>query len=66
MLKMRKKLAWDLYQRPIKVAKSDLIKTINSLDVSIENEKLNKMFNDIDDSNFSEIIKICRNILYET
>ncbi|MBT7739904.1 MAG: transketolase, partial [Cryomorphaceae bacterium] len=64
-VKDEKKLAWDLYQRPIKEAKSDLIETINTLDISIESEKINEMFNNIDNSNFSEIIKICRNILYQ-
>jgi len=64
-VKDEKKLAWDLYQRPIKDAKSDLIETINTLNVSINSEKINEMFNNIDDSNFSEIIKICRRIIYE-
>jgi len=64
-VKDEKKLAWDLYQRPIKDAKSDLIETINTLNISINSEKINEMFNNIDDSNFSEIIKICRRIIYE-
>ena len=64
-VKEEKRLAWDLYLRPIKEAKSDLIETINSLSITINKDKLNDMFNDIDDDNFSEIIKICRRITYK-
>ena len=64
-VKEEKRLAWDLYLRPIKEAKSDLIETINSLSITINKDKLNDMFNDIDDDNFSEIIKICRGITYK-
>ncbi len=64
-VKEEKKLAWNLYQRPIKEAKDDLIGTINSLNLSISNEEINEMFDNIDDSNFSEIIKICRRITYQ-
>ena len=63
-VKDEKKLAWDFYQRPIKDAKSDLIETINSLSTSISNEKVSQIFENIDDSNFSEIIKICRRLTY--
>ena len=64
-VKEEKKLAWNLYQRPIKEAKDDLIGTINSLNLSISNEEINEMFDNIDDSNYSEIIKICRRITYQ-
>ena len=64
-VKEEKRLAWDLYLRPIKEAKSDLIETINSLSITINKDKLNEMFNDVDDDNFSEIIKICRRITYK-
>lgn len=64
-VKEEKRLAWDLYLRPIKEAKSDLIETINSLSITINKDKLNDMFNDVDDDNFSEIIKICRRITYK-
>ena len=49
----------------IQEAKSDLIETINSLSITINKDKLNDMFNDVDDDNFSEIIKICRRITYK-
>ena len=64
-VKEEKRLAWDLYLRPIKEAKSDLIETINSLSIKISKDKLNEMFNNVDDDNFSEIIKICRGITYQ-
>ena len=64
-VKEEKRLAWDLYLRPIKEAKSDLIETINSLSITISKDKLNEMFNNVDDDNFSEIIKICRGITYQ-
>ena len=64
-VKEEKKMAWDLYLRPVKEAKSDLIDTINSLSITISKDKLNKMLNNVDDDNFSEIIKICRRITYQ-
>ena len=64
-VKEEKRMAWDLYLRPIKEAKSDLIDTINSLSIKISKDKLNKMLNNVDDDNFSEIIKICRRITYQ-
>ena len=64
-VKEEKKMAWDLYLRPIKEAKSDLIDTINSLSITISKDKLNEMLNNVDDDNFSEIIKICRRITYQ-
>jgi len=64
-VKEEKRMAWDLYLRPIKEAKSDLIDTINSLSITISKDKLNEMLNDVDDDNFSEIIKICRRITYQ-
>ena len=64
-VKEEKRLAWDLYLRPIKEAKSDLIETINSLSITINKDKLNDMFNNVEDDNFSEIIKICRRITYK-
>ena len=64
-VKEEKRLAWDLYLRPIKEAKSDLIETINSLSITINKDKLNDMFNNVEDDNFSEIIKICRGITYK-
>ena len=64
-VKEEKKMAWDLYLRPVKEAKSDLIDTINSLSITISKDKLNEMLNNVDDDNFSEIIKICRRITYQ-
>jgi pyruvate/2-oxoglutarate/acetoin dehydrogenase E1 component/TPP-dependent pyruvate/acetoin dehydrogenase alpha subunit len=64
-VKEEKKMAWNLYLRPIKEAKSDLIATINSLSIKISKDKLDEMFNNVDDDNFSEIIKICRRITYQ-
>ena len=64
-VKEEKRMAWDLYLRPIKEAKSDLIDTINSLSITISKDKLNEMLNNVDDDNFSEIIKICRRITYQ-
>ncbi|MDC0034541.1 thiamine pyrophosphate-dependent enzyme [Flavobacteriaceae bacterium] len=64
-VKEEKKMAWDLYLRPIKEAKSDLIDTINSLSITISKDKLNEMLNNVEDDNFSEIIKICRRITYQ-
>ena len=64
-VKDEKKLAWDHYQRPIKELKSDLVKTINSLEKSISPEEISEMFSDLDDSNFSELIKICRRLIYQ-
>ena len=64
-VKEEKKMAWNLYLRPIKEAKSDLIDTINSLSITISKDKLNEMLNNVDDDNFSEIIKICRRITYQ-
>ena len=64
-VKEEKRMAWDLYLRPIKEAKSDLIETINRLSIPISKDKLNEMLNNVDDDNFSEIIKICRRIIYQ-
>ena len=64
-VKEEKRMAWDLYLRPIKEAKSDLIDTINSLSITISKDKLNEMLNNVDDDNFSEIIKTCRRITYQ-
>ena len=64
-VKEEKRMAWDLYLRPVKEAKSDLIDTINSLSITISKDKLNEMLNNVDDDNFSEIIKICRRISYQ-
>ena len=64
-VKEEKRMAWDLYLRPVKEAKSDLIDTINSLSITISKDKLNEMLNNVDDDNFSEIIKICRRIIYQ-
>ena len=64
-VKDEKKLAWDHYQRPIKDSKTDLVQTINSLEKSISSEKISEMFYDLDDSNFSELIKICRRLIYQ-
>lgn len=64
-VKEEKRMAWDLYLRPVKEAKSDLIDTINSLSIKISKDKLNEMLNNVDDDNFSEIIKICRRITYQ-
>ena len=64
-VKDEKKLAWDHYQRPIKDSKTDLVQTINSLEKSINPEKISEMFSDLDDSNFSELIKICRRLIYQ-
>ena len=64
-VKEEKRMAWDLYLRPVKEAKSDLIDTINSLSITISKDKLNEMLNNVDDDNFSEIIKICRGITYQ-
>ena len=64
-VKDEKKLAWDHYQRPIKDSKTDLVQTINNLEKSISPEKISEMFSDLDDSNFSELIKICRRLIYQ-
>ena len=63
-VKDEKKLAWDHYQRPIKDSKTDLVQTINDLEKSISPEEISEMFSDLDDSNFSELIKICRRLIY--
>ena len=57
-----KKLAWKLYQRPIKEAKIDFIETLNNLNAKVDVEEL---ISDIDDTNFSDIIKVCRRLLYK-
>ena len=57
-----KKLAWELYQRPIKEAKIDLIEKVNSLNANVN---VNELISDIDDTNFSDIIKACRKLLYK-
>ena len=64
-VKEEKRMAWDLYLRPIKEARLDLIDTINSLNIKISKDKLSEMLNNVDDENFSEIIKICRRITYQ-
>ena len=64
-VKDEKKLAWDHYQRPIKDSKTDLVQTINNLEKSFNPEEVSEMFSDIDDSNFSELIKICRRLIYQ-
>ena len=64
-VKEEKRMAWDLYLRPVKEAKSGLIDTINSLSITISKDNLNEMLNNVDDDNFSEIIKICRRITYQ-
>ena len=56
---------YGLYLRPVKEAKSGLIDTINSLSITISKDNLNEMLNNVDDDNFSEIIKICRRITYQ-
>ena len=57
-----KKLAWELYQRPIKEAKIDLIEKVNSLNANVN---VDELISDIDDTNFSDIIKACRKLLYK-
>ena len=59
-----RKLAWELYQRPIKEAKIDLLDKIKSLTNPIDDE-INSLISNIDDSNFSDIIKVCRRLLYK-
>lgn len=60
-----RKLAWDLYQRPIIDSKNDLRSTLISLDQKFSKEYINQLFSKIDDSCFSDVIKICRRVLYE-
>jgi len=57
-----RRLAWKLYQRPIKDAKVNFIETLNTLNSKIDKDEL---VSDLDDSNYSDIIKICRRLLYE-
>ena len=57
-----KKLAWKLYQRPIKEAKIDFIETLNNLNAKVD---VDELISDIDDTNFSDIIKVCRRLLYK-
>ena len=57
-----KKLAWKLYQRPIKEAKIDFIETLNNLNAKVD---VDQLISDIDDTNFSDIIKVCRRLLYK-
>mgnify|MGYP001209518338 CR=1 FL=1 len=64
-VKEEKKLAWDHYQRPIKDTKLDLINTIKNLEKSFSPEKIDELFSDLDDSSFSELIKICRRLIYQ-
>ena len=62
-VKEEKKLAWELYQRPIKEAKDDLISVfskLEGLDVDIKN-----IFSTIDDTNISDIVKLCRRFIYD-
>ena len=61
-VKQEKKLAWDLYQRPVKDAKLNLIETINSLRNPIKINLVNDMINQTDDTNYSELIDICRKL----
>ena len=60
-----RKLAWDLYQRPIIDSKNDLKSTLLSLDQKLSKEYINQLFSKLDDSCFSDVIKICRRVLYE-
>ena len=62
-VKQEKKLAWDLYQRPVKDAKLNLIETINSLRNPIKINLVNDMINQTDDTNYSELIDICRKLI---
>ena len=64
-VKDEKKLAWDHYQRPIMDSKKDLIQTINNLEKPVNSDEINEMFSNLDDSNFSELIKICRRLIYK-
>ena len=64
-VKDEKKLAWDHYQRPIKDSKKDLIQTINNLEKPVNSDEINEMFSNLDDSNFSELIQICRRLIYK-
>ncbi len=64
-VKDEKKLAWDHYQRPIKDSKKDLIQTINNLERTVNINEMNEMFSNLDDSNFSELIEICRRLIYK-
>ena len=57
-----KKLAWKLYQRPIKEAKIDFTETLNNLNAKVD---VDELISDIDDTNFSDIIKVCRRLLYK-
>ena len=64
-VKEEKRLAWDLYKRPINQAKNNLIDTINNLEKPLNDKFVNELFLNIEDTNFSELIKICRKIIYQ-
>ena len=59
-----RKLAWELYQRPIKEAKTELLKTLETINTSFDDE-IKYLVSNLDDSNFSDIIRISRRLLYK-
>tara|TARA_B100000575_G_scaffold225764_1_gene186343 strand:+ start:14394 stop:16787 length:2394 start_codon:yes stop_codon:yes gene_type:complete len=64
-VKEEKKLAWELYQKPVKNAKKELISILDNIKDTSLRINTKKLLSETDDTNFSDIIKISREIIYD-
>ena len=63
-VKEEKRLSWKHYQGPFLKSKDELIDIIDLFDNNDLKEELKEKVKSIDDLNFSELLKIARNIIY--
>ena len=64
-VKEEKRLSWKHYQAPFLKSKDELIDIIDLFDNNDLKEELKEKVKSIDDLNFSELLKIARNIIYD-
>ena len=64
-VKEEKRLAWKHYQRPFIESKEELLDIFNLFDNNDIKDDLRNKISLIDDLNFSELLKIARNTIYE-
>ena len=64
-VKEEKRLSWKHYQGPFLKSKDELIDIIDLFDNKDLKEELKEKVESIDDLNFSELLKIARNIIYD-
>ena len=64
-VKEEKRLSWKHYQAPFLKSKDELIDIIDLFDNNDLKEELKEKVESIDDLNFSELLKIARNIIYD-